>query len=369
MTIYIVSFIITILLTYVIQKSKSKSIIKMVCIFLVIFIPSFVGGMRDFTIGTDVLIYGKDFFEQAVNCSSFMHYQNIVQTDMGYAMLNFIVSRFTDNVNIFFLVSQLIINGLMFATIYNNRKKVPMWFSMLIYLTVYYCRTYNYMRQSFALAIILYSTKYIEKNDLKKYIIGILAAELFHPTAIFAISLYFLKYIANRKNRIIYEGMVLLIVVGISLNISNVLKILYQIGIVPERYYAYTYRFVNSTGGYSVIDVIYRMIWIIIYEIFGKKMRKEDSINNCYGMCLWLDLIFFFCRTKLVYADRISLYFGYTTILFIPKMIEEISNIRKGNSNIVYLISCVIFVIYWYMKFIVYGSSEVYPYTSTILGI
>ena len=369
MIIYIITFAITILLTYIVQKNEKKSIYKNIFIILIVFIPSFIGGMRDFTIGTDVLIYGKDFFEQAVHSSSFTYYQSVVQTDIGYAILNFIISRFTSNVNIFFLILQLIINGLMFATIYDNKKKVPMWFSMLIYLTVYYCRTYNYIRQSIALAIVLYSTKYIEQDKLKKYILCILVAELFHPTAIFAISLYLLKYIANSKHRTLYEGIILLAVIGVTLNISNVLKVLYQMGIVPERYYAYTYRFVNTTGGYSFIDVIYRVIWIIIYMIFGKKLRREESINNCYGMCLWLDLIFFFCRTKLVYADRISLYFGYTTILFIPKMIEKVSNNRKGNANIIYFISCIIFIVYWYMKFIVYGSSEVYPYTSSILGI
>lgn len=369
MIIYILTFLITVLLTYAVQKNKKNNAMKIICIILAIFIPSFVAGMRDITIGTDVQIYGESFFRQAVQSASFIKYYNTINTDFGYALLNFIVSRFTSDVNIFLFIMQLIINGLIFATIYGHREKSPMWFSMLIYLTVYYCTTYNYLRQSIALAIILYSTKYIEQKKLKKYLLGVIIATSFHATAIFAVILYVINVVAKRRNRIVYEMAIILIGVIVTLQINNVLQILYQMGIISERYYSYIDTFANNEGGFSLVDVIYKGMWVVIYMLFGKKLRKEEEINSCYGMCLWLDLIFFFCGTKLKYAGRIAYYFGYTTILFIPKMVEKISDNKKGNANIVYFSICCILIGYWYVKTVLYGANEVYPYTSLILGI
>ena len=73
-------------------------------------------------------------------------------------------SRFSSNLNVFFFICQLIINTLFFSTMYRYRKNIPLWLSMLSYLTLYYCRTFNYLRQSFSLAIIFFSLRYLEKE-------------------------------------------------------------------------------------------------------------------------------------------------------------------------------------------------------------
>lgn len=126
MIIYILMFICSLFFIYIgeqldVEKNFKKtavlvgnsvfyvpSIIKMTTIggiyLLAILLPSFLAGYRDYTIGTDVLVYGNIWFHNAILSNNFWNYMewaNNSSIGVLYATFNYVVSRFTSNVHIF----------------------------------------------------------------------------------------------------------------------------------------------------------------------------------------------------------------------------------------------------------------------------
>ena len=368
MIIYILVFIFSCLSCYLVQKFNNRKIITVFFSIIAIFIPSFIGGMRDLNIGTDVLVYGKNYFKLATIYSNFFRYSNAVNSMIGYVFINFIVSRFTKDVNIFLFIHQIIVNSLVYYTIYKNREKFPMWLAMLSYLTIYYCRTYNFLKQAIALSIVFYSFKYIEEKKVIKFIISIIIASTFHSTALVAIVLYFINYFINRKEKIMYTYIIIMIGMITTFGIKEIMEVLYNFNLLSERYYNYLAFAIKEEFYIDILETIFKLFFLILYLLFMKKINEKDKMNNFLGMSIILEFMFIQIRTIIEYADRIAFYFGYMGILLIPQMSNVLTK-NKKIQKIYNFIVVILLIIYWYIKFVHYRACEVYPYSSKILGI
>ena len=68
------------------------------------------------------------------------------------------------------------------------------------YLLLTYNMTFNIIRQSISIFIILYSYKFIETKNYLKYIIGVIVATMFHTSALICALFPMIKIISNRKH-------------------------------------------------------------------------------------------------------------------------------------------------------------------------
>lgn len=368
MIIYLITFLITCILCAILQRYIKNKILKVIFSIIIILIPSVLGGVRDLTIGTDVLVYGEKYFNHAINYNNLIDYITSFDMDIGYLIINFLVSRFTSNVHIFLFVLQLIINTLVFIVMYKYKEKIPLWMSMLCYLTLYYCRTFNFLRQSLALAIVFCGIPYIEKRKFVKYFFVVLCASLFHPSAWIAIVLYFINILLNSKNEKMYSFLIITIGLFVVLAFSTVIEILNNMKILPERYYAYLSRYAREEAGFNLIETAFRLIWIALYLLFYKKITKQNDLYKMFGMACILDVILFQLKNTIKYTDRLAFYFGYIQILMYPIIIKNINN-SKSQQLLINFISILMLIGFWYYKFAILKSCEVYPYTSSILGI
>ena len=160
---YIFVFFIVIAISVCFEFSKNK-ILKGIFGISIVLILSIFGGVRDLTIGTDVLIYGEKSFQSALLYESFFKLYNYLRLDIGYLFLTFIVSKFSSNINFFLFILQLICNGVVLKVLADNRKKGSVTIGLIIYLGIYYCRTFNFLRQSIAIVIILYGYKFLDED-------------------------------------------------------------------------------------------------------------------------------------------------------------------------------------------------------------
>lgn len=368
MLIYLVCFLLTCLCCIIVQRYEKNKVIKWIFIVLAVLIPSIVGGVRDETIGTDIEVYGKNYFVWSAEFSNFITYANRIGTSFGYLFINFLVTRFTTNINVLFFVSQLMINGLVFSTIYRYRNKCSIVIAMLYYLCVYYCRTFNFLKQSFALAIIFFGIRYIEDRKLIKYSICVFVASLFHSSAMVAILLYFANRILKTKYKVVFTYCLIGGTCFFVMFSNTMLEVLYNLNILGERYYDYLDRWMRPDGEFFLIDTIFRIIFVGLYLLRAKKINKDNKINELLGLSIILDLILFQLRNTIQYADRIAFYFGYMNILLVPQIQKHIINDTKGKLLFNF---CVVgfLLFFWYYKFVVGLSCEVYPYSSAILGI
>ena len=78
-------------------------------ICLCLFIPSFIAGVRDVTVGTDTWFYAEGFFYDVVHSRDFTAFiNNIGRFEIGYGIINFIVAQITSNLNVLLFAIQFV---------------------------------------------------------------------------------------------------------------------------------------------------------------------------------------------------------------------------------------------------------------------
>lgn len=366
MLIYIVVFCLSSFFAYLASKFENKKILTVIFSIIAILIPSYLAGVRDLNIGTDVAVYGKPFFNRAVESSSFDRYSKICKTDLGYRIVNYVVSRFTNNINIFLFVIEFLIIGIVYVAFYQRRKEFPIWLCMLCYFFLFYNRFLNLLRQGLAVSIVIYSYKYLEKDDLKKYFIGVIIASFFHPTAIFAATLYLIKLLLKSKSKNVLIPIISMVMLALILGYGKILSFLINnLGIVSDRYIIYL---PSRAFIFNFVETILLSSFVILALLFSKKMNKINSNNTLYLLIGFFGIILTQLSGVADYADRIAFYYtGIFPIMLstVPRYVGK----NKIDKNVLTYIIIFLFFLFWYWKFIKMGSCETYPYTSNILGI
>ncbi len=362
---YIITFTIVFIISCQIDKSKkNKDIMNYIMLFTIVMILSILGGLRDYSIGTDIKVYGRNWFIYACRFNDFQNYIQLrPDGELGYLLLNYIISRFTDNFNIFLFIHQLICNLFVVVALYKYRKKAPFYMSILVYLMLFYCRTYNYLRQSIALSILFFGFQYIEKKNIMKYLLTVFIAAQFHSTAYIGIVLYIIYYlsISNIKQKKTICISIVIATVIIATNIVNVMGFLHKFNLISDRiFYNYTTRYLNENFQISLIETFFKCLFIFLYFINIKNINKKHTMNYALGVFLIMDLILFQIRGVIMYADRLSLYFGYTSLLLIPQIVTSFN--KTENRRIMKLILIILLLGFWFFKFVFENSGEVYPY-------
>ncbi len=371
MIIYLLVFVIVEILAIICNKVEKNKNTKIFA-FMIIMILSIFAGVRDLTIGTDVNVYGANWFQIACDCQSFEDYISLINTtDIGYLFINYIVSRFTTNVNVFLFIIQLICNSLVIITLYKYRERCPFWLSLLTYLSIFYCRTFNILRQSIALSILFYSIKYLYKNKNLKYLIAIIISSLFHYTAVFGVVILVLKRICESKSK--YKNLYLLLIFLITIVsvyfIKDVIAILYSIGLVNVKIYNYLFIFVNENDvNIFGIDFFVKIVFLVTIYFSYKKINEKEPLTQFLFFVTIMEFIIFQIKNMILYSDRIALYFNYFILLLLPQASFNISTKAKERL-IVNAVLSMILIFYWGYKYVYAGSCDVYPYTSNILGI
>lgn len=371
MIIYLFSFGISCLFIFLAQKNfdKNRKILGVLASIIAILIPTILAGLRDISVGYDIKLYGLNQFQLAVNSTSFSNFLNVCDTDFGYALINYIVSRFTDNINIFLFTINFIIVVLIYLSAYHNRNKVPMWMYMFVFYMMIYNITLNILRQSIAVAIIIYSLKYAEEKKLIKFIVGVIIAMLFHSTAIIALPIYFIFMVEGSKRINIYRLIILGILVIFILNFFNIIEGAVNIGLISAKFLSYVDVYSENATDFGYIDGVTRIIFLLICLFTYKEKIKYNERNKTYIFLLIIDFILMQLTSISGSAQRLAYYYGFPTLLImIPQMSIGFKK-RAGNTELVTFCVLSILIAYWYLKFIYQDFGSTYPYTSNILGI
>lgn len=142
---------------------KKIRIINYLCAILAIFIPCFFAGVRDSTIGFDMQIYGDAQFEYAGRFTSYFKYITMyVNLERLYQLVVYLCAHFANRYIYYFTLQFLTI--LPFYLLLQEECKKETWIGMFIYFMWMYPFSLNIMRQSIAIAIVVWGYRYIKKG-------------------------------------------------------------------------------------------------------------------------------------------------------------------------------------------------------------
>ncbi|MCI8428335.1 MAG: EpsG family protein [Lachnospira sp.] len=350
---------------YCSEKTQSK-LLKRILIILALLIPSILAGLRDYSIGNDVLLYGNKWFERSCMYNSLFDFLEKAQeysVDLGYATVNWCVSRFTDNPHFFYFVYELLQLSLLYFALKPFKDKISLPYAYLIYFFCYYNDSLNILRQIMAIIFVLFAYKYVVSRKLIKFILVILLAFSFHSSSIVGLALYPLSWaIENKQVKSIAKvgiiGVSLVLVVGYE----QVFSFISNLGILSATKYSH-YMTDTEVGG-RFVRLTY---WgILLVFMWVRRKRCESSIENYRTLEIYMiisaimSLITFLGSTWIV---RIAYYFDIYQVLFIPYLAERMGikfgNVKKSSG---YVILFVLVFAYWLITFVIRNGAATYPY-------
>lgn len=331
------------------KKVKDKMFLLITFILLFILVAS-----REFTIGNDTPSY-LDIYNRC-NIYKWGVFSKTGYYEPGYLALNVILNYLHVSPRLFLTILALIFNYAIYKFIKDNSSNYLM--SVLLYINLlYFYQSMNILRQFFALSIILlFGYKLIKEKKLKKYIITVLFAALFHSTALFAIFLYPLCHLRHSRK------MIALIIIGAivgTLLLNQVYPIIASL-LNREEFY------INMMGEAKLGNIIKTLIFLSMYlfSLIIIKRNERQNYNSYLNILLFTTAIFF-TSINMAVLSRAGQYFSIISLISLPNMIE--SNIKESK---VLVRSSIVTLFMIYSSIIIVNKPEwnsAYNYKSCLL--
>ena len=370
MYIYLIIFAISIFIIGLAEKFRLKSrnkkkskVFYLFIAFIGILLPSILAGLRDYSIGTDVLVYGNDWFNRAVNATDFNLYTRwATSSSIGYlyAVFNFVVSRFTANPHYFYFYLNLMEGIIVYSAIFRNKDILNVTDGWATYLFLFYNFTLNILRNGMALCILLWGFYYIRKQKPIKYLIVVYIATLFHATAIIGIIIYILYYLLNKSNSQINKLFTLL-VTGLSvLFFQEIGHFLIENEMISERYFGFLEN--GGRGGFILHLFVFSLpILGLYFKVDFSKLKVKRVFYLLEEIVIVSFLMSFFNMFSSA-LSRITNYFDFFYVLAVPYIFDQQMIFKYKNFDLNKLVMYVYLIIYWLITYMWMRSGETVPF-------
>lgn len=307
-----ISVLVLKLLTSYFFKNETEKRAYMIVSFLMIV---FFVGLRSINTGSmDTQIYCK-MFDTAAHTPNFIKFLSIRgisiedywREEGSFYLLVWLISRFTNNVQIFLVVIAAIMTVCVFKFISEHSE------DFLLSCVIYICLgsmtfSMNGMRQALAMSICLLAYGFAVKKKFIPFLLLVLFAMTFHISAF----IFLLVYPLSNFSKLHFVP--LLIAGGLFIAFSSKFAVLYDS--LTGNDYALGE---SMEGGGFVTGAIYLLV-LVLTMLFYKNLATESRIEPLFALC-FVGLVIYSTRyfsTQIF--ERISYYFYYFIILLIPKL-------------------------------------------------
>lgn len=331
---YIILFFVVVTIAIPIDIIGRRHIYSYICLVLIITILSLFSGLR-YGVGTDyhtyVNIFDKIFIDQSAKDSEPLFYY-----------LTATIRIFTDNSQVFFIVTSIIINLFIVLVLY--KKSIYFTFSIFLYLSMgFYFVSFNILRQYMAIAIALYIINNKYKISKINIIIGSIIAMGLHTTSVIILFLLLFKKGIDNKRYIIIFSVISLISLIFEPILTNLL--------LSGKYEVYGETNFFSYGT-SIVYIIEYIALLVFYYLYSDNIKDN---NKFYLMAVCIGLVFTILGMKGVLYNRMAIAFNLYNTLLIPNVVSTISNNKEKRL----LIYC-LYVFYLVKFFLVLNTIDPY---------
>lgn len=354
MIIYLTIFCILVLFGFL-DIIRLKGNQKVIFIFVIFILFILLDGLRWET-GTDWSLY-QDFFLKNSK-------EKWMVFEPGYVLINQIIYSISGNYSVFLIFIAFLIYSLYLKSI-NDYAIYP-----LITILFFYCFFIGYMgmnRQHIALAISLFSFRYIISKEFWKFSLCVAIAALFHRTAF----IFFVTYFLNRSIQPYSLLLGLIIVYLLNPVIASLIKpfvsampsqIAYKLNIylVSED--------TNSTFGIIMGTMKRALIFLPLYLNKNRLKEKYPSVElmlNIYFLSLLIYVLF--NNSVQVFVSRGNLYFGTLFEIFLIPFFLVI--VKKNFSQIIIYFLFMIFAMLTLIKSISVLYDLFVPYKGLFINL
>ena len=316
----------------------------------------FLYGFR-YGVGTDYFNYLELYIEyqnynSIIDCLSI--FKQITNEPL-FKLINYLsIEYFVCIIIIGIIIYYFVFKSIIYFNRYNR-----LWLSLFIALFTIFIYATNTVRMSLSLSIVFYSTYFLFNNKIKKFLLGVFIAFLFHKTALLALSFFFLKEFKNTKLNKIRNILMYLLIITSPIIIKDILKILYLIPVASF----YMEKYGNSivyTPASPLNGLIKILPIILLIIIFHNTIIKKDRRNILLCNLVFCKIPFVFLSKYLRWGIRLGRYFSIFEIILLPMIVYSCKN--KGNRLLL-----TFYIIVYYISVFIYsnllqGDQGIFPY-------
>ena len=313
---------------YGFQKVKtSKKYYMTIFLLLILFLV-----LRSDKVGIDNNNYKSIF--QYCHDLNFIDVFSYERHEIGYKYYNKIISLIYYNFNFFMIITAILSMIGVYYFIKNNSKNYV--YSLLIFITFnFYGFFFGIYRQVLAISILLCSLKFVKERQLKKFILTVFLASLFHKTALIFLIVYILPKI--KINDILVRVWILLTLLFLIIKSSIIQFIL-----------GYIYKPAEATGisggGYKMLLLLFILSLVCYY--YQKNLLKQDKNNIIFINMIFVATMIQCLSTVFGNAYRMTLYFSLAMIIIIPNILEIIKSKELKRFAVIMMFICL--TVYYY---------------------
>lgn len=263
-------------------------------------------------VGNDYWVYTRNFslISQERHVSSEFGFNTVVRLfqfifDEGKVQYVSIFAFFSV-LTVFFFVKALRDQGSSFA------------FSLFLLMTGgYYFNSLNSVRYYFALAVALFSMKYVLRGEYGKFVVWVLAGALIHKSVLLVIPIYLVARFlaAARLKRWHY------IVGGIFLCSLVFCQELYRK--IIFWFYPFYQGSAFDNGQLSETNILKCLCVLILCLICYRRSLKEDVQNRFYFFLNLFGLVVYCCGSFIPETSRVGYYMIIAQIFLLPRLLGE----------------------------------------------
>lgn len=346
MIVYYVVFLISCLFVYAGEKNTGKTKKNTILWLVAVLLPAILAGIRADTVGSDTSGYIKSIHDMCVRNVDWNFVISAYQCELGYYFFNYIITRISDSFQIALFIIQVLILAPVLIACKDNEDLIEPHISYLIFLFLFYNRSLNMCRQSIAISICMFSVRFVRKQEFLKFLLCILLAMSMHRIAIVFLIVYFIFYLLQKKDRVIYKILIISIAVGLLLFYKTIVNKIIGMGYLTTRYLYYVN---GGKHNISMVELGIKIIFLLL--IIGVKniLGKRNKFNNFLIFLLVLDFLIYCLGFYANYAQRISYYFGFFVIYLVPQVAKCVNKKQRVASMFI------LFLIVWLFSYVYYG--------------
>ena len=366
---YLIVFILTCLFTY--RADKRFDTNKRTAVFLsviAVLIPSVLAGVRDDTVGKDVLEYAVRTFNYANSAASFSQMRQLSKEPVGYQLTAYISSFFSNNAGAFLFSSQLLVVTPVYISAYKCRDKYPMWLTMCSYMFLFYNFSLNIMKQSISAAFMMLCCLFIKEKKYVKAGVCFAIALSFHNSSVIGLMFIIFALIVTARKETANKVVLIVGFFVALVFLKEISSFMLERSLLPEKYTrninavfdmnTNVYLRINGFNFHVFFDWMFRVLLVLVPVCLSYKVDKDvdETVKyiNMIGLIFYTYVLFAF---KTVYGNRISVFCDIFQILLVPELIKVFRRKKiwdRVSSNAV-IISFM--GIYWFVWVMIYGAS------------
>ncbi len=358
-TVVLLELVLVLVLDYQ-SKGRNRNLQKImgVVIFLTLALVS------SFRYSSDIRAH-SDFYRNYYNTyrTAFIDWSDlwVWREELLHPILRKLLMTLTGDPQSYFFVTGFFIVG---SYLYGFRKYAPNYnlAILLFYCIGGYFTAHNVTRQFIAVAIMLYSIRYIVEKKPVWFAFTVLIASGFHISCLIMIPLYFLSGIRFNRN-VLY----LYILAAVAMVVFR-----RQVTAVFQLFYYSEYGSGYGSEGANTLRLIWPLITVGCLWLMNRRRltvsypnRNDESMdtrfNNliCHGSVMY---VFFslLAVTNMLLFSRIASYFSFFSLL---AMMYGVNSAKTAKNRSLMTIALLLLVLAWFVVNNYMGRLNPTPYT------